>query len=50
MIDDPLNAFLESRRTKINEKPEWEIHQAQIGQDLLGVNCGKLFHRFQFDQ
>ncbi len=47
VIDHPLEPFLEGGPSKIDEKPDGKIHQAEIGQQLLAVDRGELFHRLK---
>ncbi len=44
-LDDAFAAFLESGGSEIDKQAEREIQQAEVGEDLLGMDGGKVFRR-----
>lgn len=50
VIDDPLAPVFERGGTEVDEKPQREIQEPKVGQDLLGMNRQKIFNRLQLDQ
>ena len=49
MVDEPPDSFLHCLTAKVQEQPYGLFHQPQIGDQLLCVNWGESFYRFDFD-
>ena len=43
------DAFLEGRYTEVDKQSDRQVREAQVDQQLLGMDRGKLLHGFQLD-
>ena len=48
VVDHPPESILHQRGSKVDEKSKREVHQPQIGQELLGIQGMHMLNRFQF--
>ena len=48
LINDALDAFFESGRTKIDQESQRQPHQPEVCQQLLGMNGREMLDGFQF--
>jgi len=42
VVDDAFDTFLEVAAPKIDQQPKRQVHQPEVGQQLLGVNRGEM--------
>lgn len=49
-IDYALEAITEQWRAEIHEQSNWQVHEAKIGQHLLGMHASEAFDGFEFNQ
>ena len=49
LVDDTAEAVFQQRCAEVDEKPEGQVHQAQIRQELLGVHRVEDFDGLQLD-
>lgn len=43
-----MEAFFEGGAAEIDQQSDGEVEKTQVSQDLLGVDGGECFNRFQF--
>ncbi len=48
-VDDSLQTVFQERCAEVDKQPEGQIHQAQVGQELFGMNRVEVFDRLQFN-
>jgi hypothetical protein len=49
MVYDAVETFFEGGPSKVDQKANRQVHQAEIRKKLLAVDRSQLFHGFEFD-
>jgi hypothetical protein len=47
VVDDAMQAFFEGGGTEVDEQADGQMEQAEIGQDLFGMDRSEILDRFQ---